>query len=226
VFGRETNPSPLVKDGINDRVVSDREDAVNAARGTKAAAWFTLTVPAGGVQIVRLCLGAAEEDAADPFADFDEVLRERAQEADEFYDVVLPETATWEAADVARQGFAGLLWSKQAYVYDVAAWIASGSASRNQGWTHLASADIISVPDKWEYPWFAAWDLAFHAVALAFVDPDFAFDQLELLLGERYMHPNGQIPAYEWNFGDVNPPVHAWAMLFIYRLQGEISDQP
>src|SRR5436190_9797931 len=219
VCGHETNPSPFVKDGINDRVVHDRVDAVNGARGTKAAACFTLTVPAGGVQTVRLCLGAAEEDAADPFADFDEVLRERAQEADEFYDVVLPETATWAAADVARQGFAGLLWSKQAYVYDVAAWIASGSASRNQGWMHLASADIISVPDKWEYPWFAAWDLAFHAIALAFVDPDFAFDQLELLLGERYMHPNGQIPAYEWNFGDVNPPVHAWATLFIYRLQ-------
>jgi len=220
VLGLATNSSPFVKDGINDRVVHDREDAVNAARGTKAAAWFTLTVPAGGVQIVRLCLGAAAEDAADPFADFDQVLRERAHEADEFYDVVLPETATWEAAAVARQGFAGLLWSKQAYVYDVAAWVASGSASRNQGWTHLASADVISVPDKWEYPWFAAWDLAFHAIALAFVDPEYAFDQLELLLGDRFMHPNGQIPAYEWNFGDVNPPVHAWATLFIYRLQG------
>jgi mannosylglycerate hydrolase MGH1-like protein len=221
VFGHETNPSPFVKDGINDCVVNDREDAVNAERGTKAAAWFTLSVPAGGVQTVRLTLGAAAEHAADPFADFDEVLRERAHEADEFYEVVLPETATWEAAAVARQGFAGLLWSKQAYVYDVAAWMASGSASRNQGWTHLASADVISVPDKWEYPWFAAWDLAFHAIALAFVDPDFALDQLELLLGERYMHPNGQIPAYEWNFGDVNPPVHAWAMLFIYRLRGQ-----
>jgi hypothetical protein len=222
VFGHETNPSPFVKDGINDRVVHDRKEAVNAERGTKAAAWFTLTVPAGGLQTVRLCLGAAEEDAVDPFADFDEMVRERAEEADEFYDVVLPETARWEAADVARQGFAGLLWSKQAYVYDVAAWIASGSASRNQGWTHLAGADVISVPDKWEYPWFAAWDLAFHSIALAFVDPDFAFDQLELLLGERYMHPNGQIPAYEWNFGDVNPPVHAWATLSSIASRGDI----
>src|SRR5262245_37644398 len=220
LFGHQTNPSPFVKDGINDRVVHGREDAVNGERGTKAAAWFTLKVAAGGVQAVRLSLGAPAGHAADPLADFDEVLRERSHEADEFYDVVLPETA-WEAAAVARQGFAGLLWSKQAYVYDVAAWMASGSASRNQGWTHLASADVISVPDKWEYPWFAAWDLAFHSIALAFVDPDFAFDQLELLLGERYMHPNGQVPAYEWNFGDVNPPVHAWAMLFIYRLQGQ-----
>jgi hypothetical protein len=225
VFGR-AGPSPFVKDGINARVVEGREDAVNAARGTKVAAWITLTVPAASVQTVRLRLVNARPDARDPFAGFEAVMTERIREADEFYAEVIPHASDGPLASVARQGFASLLWSKQAYVYDVGQWLndrgpdGSGRRTdRNREWSHVTGADVISMPDKWEYPWFAAWDLAFHAIALAFIDPDFAVDQLDLLLSARYMHPNGQIPAYEWNFSDVNPPVHAWAMLFIYRLQ-------
>jgi mannosylglycerate hydrolase MGH1-like protein/glycosyl hydrolase family 63 len=223
LFGRP-NASQFVKDGINERVVHGRTDAVHASRGTKAAAWYTLAVPGGATRTLRLRLtGTVPSDMSDPFAAFEAVFDERAREADEFYRTIIPASVGTQAVAVARQGFAGLLWSKQAYVYDVTDWIVEHgrdrSALRNTDWQHLASADVISMPDKWEYPWFAAWDLAFHAVTLAFVDPDFAMDQLELLLHARYMHPNGQIPAYEWNFSDVNPPVHAWAMLFIYRLR-------
>jgi hypothetical protein len=229
VFGRP-NVSSFVKDGINDCIVNGRRDGVNPSRGTKAAAWFNLTVPANAARTIRLRLGKTPtEPRTNPAAAFDAVMEERAHEADEFYADVIPASESSQAAVVARQGFAGLLWSKQAYVYEVGAWLhdrqigvdadGGGEAVRNKEWIHLTSADVISMPDKWEYPWFAAWDLAFHAIALAVVDPDFALDQLELLLRERYMHPNGQIPAYEWNFGDVNPPVHAWALLFIYRLQ-------
>jgi hypothetical protein len=225
LFGRP-NQSSFVKDGINACVVEGHRDKVNTASGTKAAVWLTVSVPAGGVETIHLRLSRERPDTRDPLAGCGETFSTRAAEADELYRAVMPGAPGPEAA-VARQAFAGLLWSKQAYVYDLGGWLAdrrahgadAAGAVRNAGWVHLTSADVISMPDKWEYPWFAAWDLAFHVIALAFVDPDFALDQLELLLNERYLHPNGQIPAYEWNFGDVNPPVHAWAMLFLYRLQ-------
>ncbi len=162
----------------------------------------------------------------DPFADFDTTFATREREADEFYATVVP--ADPDEARVARQSFAGMLWTKQAYLFDLSAWLrergvdpASGREGtvRNREWFHMMNADVISMPDKWEYPWYAAWDLAFHAIALSFIDPDFATQQLELMLREHYAHPNGQIPAYEWNFGDVNPPVHAWATVFNFRLQ-------
>jgi len=163
-----------------------------------------------------------------PFADFDDALEIRHKEADEFYDTVIPQSLNADQANVMRQALAGMLWSKQFYHYDVDKWLEErGSdpfkanrkqAPRNDGWHHMYNGDIISMPDKWEYPWYAAWDLAFHVLSLTLVDPDFGKQQLKLMLRERYMHPNGQIPAYEWNFGDVNPPVHAWSTIFTYRL--------
>src|SRR6185436_3932584 len=149
-------------------------------------------------------------------------------EADEFYAAVAPASLDKDRVSVMRQGFAGMLWSKQAYIYDLSRWLEERGVDpttgkdnkvRNRDWFHMMNTDVISMPDKWEYPWFAAWDLAFHTIALAFVDPDLSLQQLDLMLRERYAHPNGQIPAYEWNFGDVNPPVHAWATIFNYRLQ-------
>ena len=222
LFGRP-NTSAFVKDGINDAVVLGKAEAVNASGGTKAAAWYTLSVPAGATEVIRLRLGrpSGKSDDSDLHARVDEIVKARAADADEFYAAIIPKAHAPAVAAVARQGFAGLLWSKQTYIYDVADWLdeRGGHSVRNADWTHLTAADVISMPDKWEYPWFAAWDLAFQAVPFAFVDPDFAVEQLELLLRGRYLHPNGQIPAYEWNFSDVNPPVHAWAMLFIYRLR-------
>ena len=160
---------------------------------------------------------------------FEEVLRTRTQEADEFYAAITPSALDSDAANVMRQALAGMLWSKQFYHYDVDKWLEErGSdpfkptrkaAPRNDQWHHMYNGDVISMPDKWEYPWYAAWDLAFHVLALTLVDPDFGKQQLKLMLRERYMHPNGQIPAYEWNFGDVNPPVHAWSTIFTYRLE-------
>src|SRR6185436_4707972 len=139
----------------------------------------------------------------------------------DFYAALSPESLDAEQRQVVRQALAGMLWSKQTYIFEASRWLLERNmaASRNSEWPHLFTRDVISMPDKWEYPWFAAWDLAFHAVSLAFVDPDFASQQLELMLRERYLHPNGQIPAYEWNFSDVNPPVHAWATLFSFRLE-------
>ena len=160
---------------------------------------------------------------------FDEVMQARRKEADEFYAAVIPNSLDADAANVMRQALAGMLWSKQFYYYDVNRWLeergsdpfkpSRKAAPRNDQWHHMYNADIISMPDKWEYPWYAAWDLAFHVLPLTLVDPDFGKQQLELMLRESYMHPNGQIPAYEWNFGDVNPPVHAWATIFTYRLE-------
>ena len=157
------------------------------------------------------------------------MLQARGQEADEFYAAVIPPSLDADAANVMRQALAGMLWSKQFYHYDVDKWLEErGSdpfkptrkaAPRNDHWHHMYNGDVISMPDKWEYPWYAAWDLAFHVLALTLVDPDFGKQQLKLMLRERYMHPNGQIPAYEWNFGDVNPPVHAWSTIFTYRLE-------
>jgi hypothetical protein len=226
----QPNPTPYQKDGINDYVVNHRHDAVNAqGQGTKSAAHYLRTVGPGESWTLRLRLTPeAPEALADPFEPSERTFADRIREADEFYaDVIAPRLSP-DAKNVVRQGYAGLLWTKEAYLYDVDTWltdhgVARGAEAeiRNRHWFHMYSADVISMPDKWEYPWFATWDLAFHAISLAAIDPDFARDQLELMTLERYQHPNGQLPAYEWNFDDVNPPVHAWATLFAYRFQRE-----
>jgi hypothetical protein len=238
IFG-VPNRSPYVKDSINAYVVHGQHGAVNPqSTGTKVAAHYQFTVNPGQCQVVRVRLGdkapAGFVDhagaAAAPFGNqFDEVLKSRRREADEFYATVIPRSLSSDAANVMRQALAGMLWSKQFYHYDVDKWLEErGSdpfkatrkaAPRNEHWHHMYNGDVISMPDKWEYPWYAAWDLAFHVMALTLVDPDFGKKQLKLMLHERYMHPNGQIPAYEWNFGDVNPPVHAWSTIFTYRLE-------
>ncbi len=227
------NRTPFVKDGINEFVVNGRSDAVNAElTGTKAAANYKVTVPAKSEITLRLRF--TDQDLAPtnakkgPFGDFDKIFAERLGEADEFYDCVAPAELSDDAKSVQRQAFAGMLWSKQFYHYVVKDWIDGDPAmpsppdsrieGRNGHWTHLYNADVISMPDKWEYPWYAAWDLAFHCIPLAMIDSQFAKEQLILMLREWYMHPNGQIPAYEWAFGDVNPPVHAWAALRVYQI--------
>ncbi len=235
IFG-VANRSPYVKDSIDSYVVHGQKEAVNPEKiGTKMAALYHLTVKPGACQVVRLRLSEVAPPAVgndhegDPFGgQFDQVLQRRGQEADEFYGSVIPKSLNADQANVMRQALAGMLWSKQFYHYDVDKWLEErGSdpfkpvhkaAPRNDRWHHMYNGDVISMPDKWEYPWYAAWDLAFHVLALTLVDPDFGKSQLSLMLRERYMHPNGQIPAYEWNFGDVNPPVHAWSTIFAYRL--------
>jgi hypothetical protein len=221
------NSTPFVKDGIDSYVVHGRREAANAAeRGTKASAHYPLTVGAGQSRTVRLRLHDTAPVA--PFARFDATLATRRREADAFYATVIPPSLDADAASVMRQALAGMLWSKQFYYYDVNRWLEERGADssgpgrrafRNAHWHHLHNADILSMPDKWEYPWYAAWDLAFHVLALTLVDPDFGKQQLELMLRPRYLHPSGQIPAYEWNFGDVNPPVHAWSTIFTYALE-------
>jgi hypothetical protein len=233
------NRTAFVKDGINDYVVRGQRDGVNPQRtGTKVAAHYTLIVPAGKSEAVRLrftpvapdALGTSYGSGNGAFGKhFDEVMANRRQEADEFYASVFPPSLHADAVTVMRQALAGMLWSKQFYYFDVNRWLeerGSGPfspsrkpAPRNDQWHHMYNADVISMPDKWEYPWYAAWDLAFHVLPLTMVDPDFGKQQLELMLSENYQHPNGQMPAYEWNFGDVNPPVHAWATIFTYRLE-------
>ncbi len=238
IFG-VANRSPYVKDSINDYIVHGRKEAVNPEKvGTKVAADYCLTVPPGDCRVARLRLSRVAPAAfagdnghpAGPFGSpFEEVLQARRNEADEFYGAVIPRSLDAGAANVMRQALAGMLWSKQFYHYDVDKWLeergsdpfkeSRKAAPRNDHWHHMYNGDVISMPDKWEYPWYAAWDLAFHVLALTLVDPDFGKRQLKLMLRERYMHPNGQIPAYEWNFGDVNPPVHAWSTIFTYRLE-------
>ena len=237
VFG-VANHTPYVKDGIDNYIVHGRQDAVNPEmQGTKAAAHYRLTVGAGESRVVRLRLSEtapastkpSNGRAPTPFAQFDGVLTARRDEADEFYASITPKSLSADQADLLRQALAGMLWSKQFYHYDVDKWLEErGSdpfkatrkaAPRNEHWHHMYNGDVISMPDKWEYPWYAAWDLAFHVIALTLVDPEFGKQQLKLMLRERYMHPNGQMPAYEWNFGDVNPPVHAWSTIFTYRLE-------
>lgn len=227
VFG-SPNGSRYAKDGINDYIVNGIKDAVNPEReGTKASVHYVLDVPPGETLTVRLRLTNRAEP--DFLADFDRVFADRKREADEFYATVIPGDLSSDAQNVMRQSFAGLLWSKQFYHYVVKEWLDGDAVQpqppserrggRNHEWTHLYNADVISMPDKWEYPWYAAWDLAFHCIPLALVDPDFAKEQLILMLREWYMHPNGQIPAYEWAFGDVNPPVHAWAAWRVYKIE-------
>jgi hypothetical protein len=228
LFG-QPNASPWVKDAFHEYVVHGRRDAVNPARrGTKAAALYPLAVGAHQTVEVRLRLSPARPEAAAREAlgrGFDTVMEARRREADEFYATLTPPAVGPDAALVMRQAYAGMLWSKQFYEYDVARWLEEHGVDpyvsrdvglRNAPWSHMSNADVISMPDKWEYPWYAAWDLAFHTIALNAVDPDFAKEQLLLMLDQRYLHPSGQLPAYEWNFSDVNPPVHAWAAWFVY----------
>ena len=230
------NRTPYVKDGIDRYIVHGRREAVNPEQqGTKASAHYPITVEAGASRTLRLRLSDVAPAASAPAkagpvgSDFDAVMRARRQEADAFYATVIPSSLNADAARVMRQALAGMLWSKQFYYYDVDQWLTERGADpfkptrkaspRNDHWHHMYNAEILSMPDKWEYPWYAAWDLAFHVLALTLVDEDFGKTQLDLMLGEKYLHPNGQLPAYEWNFGDVNPPVHAWSTLFTYRLE-------
>jgi len=223
------NPSPYVKDAFHDVVVRGRMDAVNPGReGTRAAAWYRLGVPAGESRTLRLRLRAAAEPG-EPFGEaFERTFATRIREADEFFDNVHGAALTAEERAVSRQAYAGLLWSKQFYHYIVKHWLEGDPAQppppaarrngRNAEWTHLYTRDVLSMPDTWEYPWFAAWDSAFHMLPFAKIDPEFAKAQLLLFLREWYTHPNGQLPAYEWDLGDVNPPVHAWAVWRVYKL--------
>jgi hypothetical protein len=235
---RSPNRTPYVKDGINDYLVNGRREAVNPAQtGTKAAAHYPITVGAGASRTLRLRLSdvapatsaPASAGPERPFGrGFDALMDERRKEADEFYATVIPASLDADSTNVMRQALAGMMWSKQFYNYDVDRWLEEHGAEpfkagrraapRNDRWHHMQNADVISMPDKWEYPWYAAWDLAFHCLALTLVDDDFGKQQLDLMLQDQYLHPSGQIPAYEWNFGDVNPPVHAWATLFTYRI--------
>ncbi len=241
LFGAE-NESEFVKDGINNYIVNGDKTAVNPVQiGTKAAANYLLELKGGEEKTIRLRLKASEiigglmsgakpskDRTQNEFEDFDKIFAQRQKEADEFYSEIIPNNLSKDAQNVMRQAFAGMLWSKQFYHYDVEKWLegdegqpkppAERKKGRNAEWRHLNNADVISMPDKWEYPWYAAWDLAFHCIPLALVDAEFAKEQLILMLREWYMHPNGQIPAYEWAYGDVNPPVHAWAALRVYQI--------
>jgi hypothetical protein len=238
----ETNParvpgakleSAYFKDGINDLIVGGRTDAVNPQqRGSKAGAHYRVSIPAEGRHTIRLRLspqppGRSGRDVDLLGSRFDEIMAARRHDADEFYASVIPDSLGDDERNVVRQALAGMLWSKQYYYLDLDAWIREhgGRSVRNLDWFHMSNDDIISMPDKWEYPWYAAWDLAFHAIPLAMVDCDFAKRQIELLLDEQYQHPNGQLPAYEWNFSDVNPPVHAWAALYVYNLEKEMRGE-
>ncbi len=247
LWGSE-NPSPYVKDAFHEYVAHGNREAVNPAdEGTKVAAHYRLQVAPGESAVIRLRL--TKQDAAqasgrgprsramrpEPFETFDRIFDERMLEADEFHAGIIPERLSEDARRVMRQALAGMLWSKQWFHFDVRRWLEGDPGQpappperkqgRNREWTHLYNDDVISMPDKWEYPWYAAWDLAFHTVALALVDAEFAKDQLVLFLREWYMHPNGQIPAYEWNFSDVNPPVHAWAAWRVYKIDKRIREE-
>jgi hypothetical protein len=232
---RTRNSSRFVKDAINDYLVHGRTSAVNPERrGTKASLHYSLDIPAGGSARVRLRLNDAVSSGAFDAA-FDRTFDARRREAEEFYAAIIPAALDADTRNVMRQALAGMLWSKQFYYYDVSKWLRehgvdgqrrAHAGPRNQQWHHMHNADIISMPDKWEYPWYAAWDLAFHVLAFTLVDADFAKHQLDLILRTNYLHPSGQLPAYEWNFGDVNPPVHAWSTIFTYRLVSAAHDKP
>ena len=237
IFGTP-NAGAYVKDGINDFIVAGRREAVNPrVEGTKGSASYGLEVGPGETAAIRLRLTKTAPDTiGDPFGSrFAQMLERRQLEADEFYRAITPAGVHEDAARVMRQALAGMLWTKQYYFFDLAKWHqehgrdpaqAGGLATRNREWAHMVNDAIISMPDKWEYPWFAAWDLAFHTIALSTVDIDFAQRQLELMLKSFYLHPTGQMPAYEWNFGDVNPPVHAWAAIFLHRTEQALGREP
>jgi hypothetical protein len=227
--------TPYPKDGINDHVVHGANTVNPEQTGTKAAARYQLTIEAGGQAVVRLRLALTTDVhplVPEPFRDFDDLVAQRKKEADLFYAAMQPANATDDEKHVQRQAFAGMLWSKQFYYYDVSRWLAGDPTQppppperkygRNHTWLQLINAGVISMPDKWEYPWYAAWDWSFHCVTLALIDPELAKQQLMLLTNEWYMHPNGQLPAYEWNFSDVNPPVQAWAALRVFMLCREV----
>ena len=223
------------KDGINDFVIKGQRYRVNPEQtGTKASAYYDLEIPPGESAAVKLKFAQRLNSVHDHFGKpFEDVFRERIYEADDFYRDVIPQSMSADGRNIMRQAFAGLLWSKQFYNYDVQTWLEGDHAQppppkerlkgRNHEWRHFYADDIISMPDKWEYPWFAAWDLAFHCIPLALLDWHFAKEQLTLLCREWYMHPNGQLPAYEWNFSDVNPPVHAWAAHRVYQIERRMT---
>jgi hypothetical protein len=225
------NPSPHVKDAFHAYLIGGRRDAVNPERrGTKAAAWQRLAIPAGGEARTRLRFAPEDPGSRDPLGRSFAVAMQKARtEADQYYQAVMPDVLSTEELRVMRQAFAGMIWSRQYYGYDVRRWLTGDrdqpppppqrTQGRNRDWKHLYAADVLSMPDTWEFPWFAAWDLAFHCVVFALIDPQFAKDQLVLMLREWYTHPNGQIPAYEWAFGDVNPPVHAWAAIRVAQIE-------
>ncbi|HEX5606462.1 MAG TPA: glucosidase, partial [Candidatus Binatia bacterium] len=224
----QPNASPYVKDAFHEYLIAGRGEAVNPAKtGTKAAAHYRLAVAAGGSQTIRLRLSAS--GIKNPFDGFDSMIKTRVADADEFYDRIAPNALAEDERRVHRQALAGMLWSKQYYYFDLEHWLREHKSHpllesarrdvRNTEWFHMLNADVISMPDKWEYPWYAAWDLAFHTISLSLVDFDFAKEQLLLMLRSLYFHPSGQIPAYEWNFSDVNPPVHAWATLYLYKYE-------
>jgi hypothetical protein len=229
IFGT-ANASPYLKDGINNCIVNRTQGAVNPDKtGTKSAAHYELQVGAGQTATLRLRISDAAPSAiGDPFRDFANIMQTRQREADQFYKSITPTHVSEDEALVMRQALAGMLWSKQYFFFDLDKWLtehgedpmkAGKRPMRNSEWFHMVNQHIISMPDKWEYPWFAAWDLAFHTIALSTVDVDLAKEQLDLMLQEFFIHPTGQMPAYEWNFSDVNPPVHAWATLFLYRTE-------
>jgi hypothetical protein len=228
----QPNSSPYVKDAFHRYLIAGEKQAVNPAKsGTKAAAHYVLQVPSGGSKVVRLRLNA--NCASDAFSDFEQIFADRIADANEFYQRITPQSFSEDERRVHRQVLAGMLWTKQYYYFDLDYWLTEHDShpllgtgkvrARNAEWFHMLNNDVISMPDKWEYPWYAAWDLAFHTLALSLVDFDFAKEQLLLMLRDLYAHPNGQIPAYEWNFSDVNPPVHAWATLFLYRIETELG---
>jgi len=228
----QPNTCPYVKDAFHEYVVAGKHEAVNPGKlGTKAAAHYALEIPAGSSRSVRLRLSAKTEGK--PFDQFESIFSQRKAEADEFYERITPNTLTEDEKRIHRQSLAGMLWTKQYYYFDLDTWLEEHEAhplmgtgsrrARNAEWFHMLNSDVISMPDKWEYPWYAAWDLAFHTLSLSLVDFDFAKEQLLLMLRSLYSHPNDQIPAYEWNFSDVNPPVHAWATLFLYNIEKDLG---
>jgi hypothetical protein len=228
----QPNGSTYVKDAFHRYIISGDKNAVNPAHhGTKAAAHYMLEISPGESKTVRLRFAAAQLN--DAFKGFDRIFKSRIDDADEFYNRITPQSLTEDERRVHRQALAGMMWGKQFYYFDLEKWLSQHKSHpllesprhgvRNTEWFHMLNADVISMPDKWEYPWYAAWDLAFHTIGLALVDFDFAKDQLLLMLRSLYFHPNGQIPAYEWNFSDVNPPVHAWATIFLYKMEGTLG---
>jgi mannosylglycerate hydrolase MGH1-like protein len=229
----QPNPTPYVKDAFHRYLISGEQEAVNPGKtGTKAAARYIVKVAAGGCEVVQLRLSAGP--AGGKFgAAFEKAFRQRHLDADEFYERIAPRSLNEDERRVHRQALAGMLWTKQYYYFDVDRWLKEHQAHpllggaqqgvRNTEWFHMLNGDVISMPDKWEYPWYAAWDLAFHTISLSLVDFDFAKQQLLLMLRSLYSHPNGQMPAYEWNFSDVNPPVHAWATLYLYKIEKNLG---
>lgn len=228
-----TNSSKYTKDGINNYIVDGKSDSINPKEsGTKSSGIFKLNIKGKESATVKIRISKAELD--EPFCDYDEIKETRIAEADEFFNWKHDKVQEPDLKSIQRQAWAGMMWSKQFYYYNIKNWLHGDpgrmkpskkrAGGRNSDWSHMYNYDVLSMPDKWEYPWFAAWDLAFHCIPIARIDPDFAKDQLLLLLKDRYLHPNGQIPAYEWNFSDVNPPVHAWAVMRVFEIDKKLNN--